>query len=105
MASGDESQKGGETVPGPEQEALRRRAYSSPLARYDDPMKPWMTHSVGRGPSSCRQCCARTMLLDPHALHCPRMAGLIAVKLLGNAMLSTVPECRCHTRVSVKISR
>ena len=32
------------------------------------------------------------MLLDAHALHCLRIAGLIAVKRLPNAMLSTVPR-------------
>lgn len=51
-----------------------------------------MTHSVGRGPSSWRQCCARTTLLRPHPLQRARMAGLTAVKLLSNARLSTVPR-------------
>lgn len=32
------------------------------------------------------------MLLDPHALQRSRIAGLIALKLLGNEMLSTVPR-------------
>ena len=32
------------------------------------------------------------MLLDSNALHCLRIAGLIAVKLLANEMLSTVPR-------------
>jgi hypothetical protein len=34
--------------------------------------------------------------LDPQAFHCLRSVGLIAVKLLGNAMLSTVP-CAIHS--------
>jgi hypothetical protein len=59
-------------------------------------MKPWMTHSVGCGPSAWRQCCACTMLFAASALHRVRIAGLIARKLLGNEMLSTVP-CAVHS--------
>src|SRR6185312_773946 len=68
----------------------RRSSGLEDLTKFDN--LQWMSHSVGRGPSSWRQCCACTVLLDPHALHRARMAGFIAVKLLGNARLSTVPR-------------
>jgi hypothetical protein len=54
-------------------------------------MKPWITHNVGCGPSSWRQCWACTTLLRVKPPHWSRSAGLTAWKLLSNRMLCTLP--------------
>ena len=48
------------------------------------------------GPSSWRQCCARTTLLRSKPLHRSRSAGFTASKLLLNLMLCTRP-CAIHS--------
>ena len=54
-------------------------------------MNPWMTHKVGWGPSSWRQCWACTTLLRANDPHRSRIVGLTASKLLLNRMLCTRP--------------
>ncbi len=54
-------------------------------------MKPWIRHSVGRGPSSWRQCWACTTLLRTNPAHWSASAGLTARKLLSKRMLRTLP--------------
>ncbi len=54
-------------------------------------MNPWITHNVGWGPSSWRQCWACTTLLRSKPRHCSRSAGLTDSKLLLNRMLCTLP--------------